>query len=72
MRIKHIEGKSYIQVDDYNKTVQRAIAALDAIEPGDEEMMHYQADRIIRETLPIEVRHAYERVMERANWWAYA
>ena len=53
-------------------TVEKAIAALDAIDESDCEMAHSQADDILRAMVPPEVEDAYERVIARCRWWACA
>lgn len=53
-------------------TPEEAVAALDAIAAGDGEGCHYEADRIIRSLLPDEVNEAYNRVIDRASFWAWA
>lgn len=49
-----------------------AIEALDAIEAGDEERMHGRADDILLAAVDPAVRAAYQRVQDRADWWASA
>ena len=51
---------------------EEAITALDALAGDDPEGAHYRADEIVRSLLPPEVDAAYERVIDRCDWWAYA
>jgi len=48
------------------------VARLDAIEASDAEAAHGDADEILLEAVPQKIREAYERVVTRAPWWAYA
>ena len=52
--------------------IYAAILALDAIDGGDPEAAHGEADHIILSLVPIEVRNAYERLTVRCDWWATA
>jgi hypothetical protein len=52
--------------------VCRAVEALDAIDGGDPEGDHGDADHILLTIAPPEVRRAYERLVSRARWWATA
>jgi hypothetical protein len=45
---------------------------LDAISGDDPESAHGQADDVLLECVPAEVREAYERVAARCSWWAAA
>lgn len=54
------------------KTVEEAVAALDAIDGGEPEGAHGEADRILRAVVPPEVSAAYGRLVERAAGWWYA
>jgi hypothetical protein len=56
------------------KTVESAVAtALDLIDPtGDPEAAHDEAERIMLAALGPEVKAAYDRLVERAPWWASA
>lgn len=57
---------------------ETAIAALDSIDPDDEEQyegprwVHEDADDILLATVDPEVAAAYRRVVERCRWWAFA
>jgi len=53
-------------------TAAEAVMALDAITHTDSEEAHSKADEILRATVPVAVRQAYERVQERADFWACA
>lgn len=53
-------------------TTADAIAALDAIDVGDPERAHSEADEILAAVAPGAVRDAYFRVSQRAGWWAAA
>jgi hypothetical protein len=48
------------------------IHALLAIDISDPEAAHIIADDLIRESLPEDVRRAYDSVASRCRWWAYA
>lgn len=50
----------------------RAVAALDAIDASDPESAHGQADIILQALVHKDAREAYERVGNRARWWASA
>lgn len=54
------------------KTTAEIIEALDAIDPGDPELAHGQADDLLLEAVPAEIRDAYKRVADRCHWWAGA
>lgn len=54
------------------KKWQDAIEALDALEGDDGEGLHSMADRIILDRVPIAVFEAYDRVVERVEFWACA
>lgn len=50
-----------------------AVQALDAIDAsGDCEGPHFDADEILLAVVPRDVAAAYDRLIERANWWAHA
>lgn len=49
-----------------------AVEALDAISGTDPEKHHGEADDVLLEVVHPEVRAAYERLMDRAGWWATA
>ncbi|MEU9871142.1 hypothetical protein AB0C87_25260 [Actinomadura sp. NPDC048021] len=53
-------------------TSDEAVAALDALDGRDGEAAHAEADRVLHYFVPEEVRLAYERVIIRADFWAYA
>lgn len=53
-------------------TAEEAIAALDGLNADDAEVAHSIADAILLDTVPPIVRDAYERVTERAPFWATA
>lgn len=38
----------------------------------DYETVHCDADNIILEFLPKEIREEYDKVVDQARWWAYA
>jgi hypothetical protein len=46
--------------------------ALDAIDPGDPEAAHDEADKILLALVPPFVAAAYERLVARSEWWASA
>ena len=54
-----------------SKTTE-AVAALDAISGGDPDGDHGEADRILLSHVHPDVRAAYERLVDRAEWWATA
>lgn len=51
---------------------ENVVARLDKISCDDSEAAHSQADDILMELAPLEVRAAYVRLMERCDWWANA
>ena len=53
-------------------TTERIAAALDSIDASDPEPAHQEADALLIEAVPPAVRAAYERVKQRAPWWAVA
>lgn len=53
-------------------TVEEAIEQLNSIDVFDPEGAHVEADDILFQLAPLEVQQAYDRVTERASWWAYA
>jgi len=54
-------------------TIQMAIAALDAIDPsGDPEAAHGEAEAVLLAVLGPEGKAAYDRLVDRASWWASA
>lgn len=55
-----------------NGKMDKAIAELDAIHAGDPEGAHGAADKILLAYVPKPVKAAYERVVERADWWSCA
>jgi hypothetical protein len=54
------------------KRSRDAIEALDALEGFDGEALHARADDILLDAVPVEVREAYDRVVERAGFWVTA
>lgn len=55
-----------------NRTIQEAVARLEALSGDDGEEDHDAADKILLEAVPTEVREAYERLVKRAEFWATA
>lgn len=53
---------------------EEIVRRLDEIteEIGDPEVMHGEADDLLLLAVDPEVRDAYNRVVWRASWWAYA
>ena len=53
-------------------TPEEAVAALDAIKPGDPESSHTAADGILLAVVPPEVADAFDRAEARDGgwWWA--
>ena len=52
-------------------TTDQVVAMLDGIDaPGETD--HHLADEILLHYVPPEVREAYERVVERSEFWVYA
>lgn len=49
-----------------------AVQQLNALDSGDGEEMHAEADKILLAYVPEQVRLAYERVQARAGFWACA
>lgn len=49
-----------------------AVDALNAIDDYDPEEAHSEADKILLELVPPEVREAYAALQERCGWWAFA
>lgn len=54
------------------KEVHIAVLELDALGGTDCEASHAQADQILLDAVPQEVRDAYARLVERTSWWAFA
>lgn len=48
------------------------IELLDAIDAGDPERAHGEADLVLLAVVPLAVQRAYERVIDRSPWWASA
>lgn len=48
------------------------IAQIDGLDISDPEAAHGEADRLILDALPEEVRQAYVRLANRCSWWACA
>jgi hypothetical protein len=53
-------------------TVEEAVVALDELNASDAEGAHSEADDILLELVPPEVKAAYYRLVARAPWWACA
>ena len=51
--------------------IAEAVAALDAIAGGYDGRAHADADSILQAFVPPEVAAAYDRVIERSDFWAY-
>ena len=51
---------------------EAVIAALDAIVGDSPAMAHRYADDLLLSLVSEEVRAAYERLVERCEWWAYS
>lgn len=52
---------------------QKVVEALDAVDSArDGESGHSEADRILLAYVPQEIREAYDRVVERSDFWACA
>ena len=58
--------------NDAKEAIGRAIHRLDSIDATDPERAHAEADDALFELVDPDVRMAYLRLMERANWWASA
>lgn len=57
----------------YQLTTREAVAELDLIAgDGDPEADHGFADKVLLATVDHEVREAYDRLVQRARWWASA
>jgi hypothetical protein len=54
------------------KQIKEAVDKLDAISVYPPDEAHATADKLLLEVVPVEVKKAYERVMKRCGWWAYA
>ena len=60
-------------MNDSKMKAAEAVAALDALMGQDDpEKDHAEADRILLAVAPLSVENAYNRLMERAKWWATA
>lgn len=57
---------------DGGMTIEEAVAVLDAISGSDPEVAHMEADDVLFELAPVEVRDAYARLTSRCRWWAHA
>lgn len=66
------EGQRGGRIRTMIKTTAEIIEALDAITGDDPEHAHGQADDLLLEAVPAEVRDAYKRVAGRCEWWAGA
>jgi len=53
-------------------TQDELIRRLDAIDGGDPDGAHGEADDLLLEAMPEEVRQAYMRLVKRCRWWATA
>lgn len=53
-------------------TPETAIRRLDKLTGNDSESDHAEADSILLASLPADVRRAYQRLQQRAGWWAHA
>lgn len=50
--------------------VEKAVKNLNEIDAGDPERAHKEADQIILDLLPTEVKEAYDGVVDRSwGWW---
>lgn len=56
---------------DGSLTTEEAVALLDAIDGRDGEGAHVEADRVLVRLVDPRVREAYDRVVDRADFWAY-
>ena len=57
---------------DLGMTEDEAIAVLDGLTGQDPEHDHGTADGVLMEMVSPAVREAYDRLVERADWWANA
>lgn len=57
---------------NYQEMISAAVATLDAVSAGDPEMAHVKADQVLLALVPNEVQQAYDRLVERCDWWAFA
>jgi hypothetical protein len=53
-------------------TRAEAVRRLDALDAKDPEVAHSDADGILLALVGADVRAAYQRLVERAKWWAHA
>jgi hypothetical protein len=53
-------------------TPGEAVFCLDTISADDPEAAHGRADDILLAAVPVEVREAYKRVVDRCPWWGAA
>ena len=58
--------------DELRLTAEEAVKRLDAIDGGDTETAHADADDILLAVVPPEVREAWNRANERAQGFWYA
>ena len=66
-------GKMTVHVNVERVTTPVVVAALDAIDPsGDPENAHMEAEYVLLDALGPEVKAAYDRLVVRARWWAWA
>ena len=52
--------------------VESIVRSLDSIDADDCEEAHNLADNLLLQAVPAEIAAAYQRVVERAEWWAWA
>lgn len=53
-------------------TPDEAVKELDRIKGSDPEKAHAEADDILFSVVPKKVADAYQRVVDRSNWWGAA
>jgi len=53
-------------------TPAEAVAALDAIDLRYPEAAHIEAEDILLDLVPLEVREAHQRLVDNCAWWAFA
>jgi hypothetical protein len=54
------------------RAAEVAVERLNAIEGGDPEGAHGEADQVLLALVPAEVREAYRALVARCEWWAAA
>lgn len=72
LRAEHHTALRILEKVSEAADVADTVAALDAIGGGDPESAHGRADDVILAAVPREVRDAYQRVIDRQDWWAAA